>query len=549
MLNLSSPLALWLGLTVIPIIFFYFLRMRFRRQMVSSTYLWLRLQRVVHGADRLRSRTVFLLLLQLLAAIAAVLAVVQPVWKLNDHSTPGIIYLIDVSASMGAADVMKQGKFHNRLEEAKAIITAEIHRQPRRNEGMIFLCSAGIVPLGNPTRNREQLVSRLAKVRNGSAGFDEMEVTEALEAWVLIHRKNWRAVLVTDGGLDLGGKKLHDLFQDSLKIIMVGLNGNNLGVTALRLLPGGEARFQIVNGWSGDQWTKVILEYNHQIIARAGIKAPPGVSNQTLLFSGPIRTGVYRIRLEQPPGNLGIGDQYCLAMNRPRPVRVLLIGNHNPFLQALFNNPAIELAPPQGFTAFPKIINGASWDLIVVDQIPIPSNLRGNILAFGVAPPTKPGLIGKPVNGELHNESAGHPLLRFTDWSKVQVVGGNSLTARPDVQVLATVNGRPMIAAWEEAGWHYIVFGTDFYHSDLGFSESFPIFIQNLLQWCVPQANNPLAYTLTVGETGTFAEPSTWRVIDAGDDIRISPHQGRFLTLNPLVPEYFTGKKGQIKGC
>ena len=550
MLNLSSPFALWLGLAVIPIIFFYFLRMRFQKQPVSSIYLWSRLQRSIHGAGRLRSRTVFILLLQLLAAIAAVLAVAQPVWKFNDLTltTPGIIYLIDVSASMGATDVMKQGRFHNRLEEAIAILTAEIHRQPRRTEGMIFLCSAGIVPLGNPTRNRDQLISRLQTVRDGNAGFDETEVTEALKAWLLTRRKTWRAVLVTDGGLDLNGKKLQDLFQGYLKIMMVGFNGNNLGVTALRLLPGGEASFQIVNGWSYDQSTKVVLEYNQQIIARADIQAPSGVSNQTLLFSSPVRTGVYRIRLEQPPGALTLGNQYYLAINRPQPVRVLLIGSHNPFLQAIFNNPVVELVPPQGLTAFPKDINGTDWDLIVADQVPIPPNLRCNILAFGVAPPTKPDLIGKPVNGELHNVSTIHPLLRFTDWSKVQVTGGNSLMARSDVQVLATVNGHPIIAAWEEAGWHYVVFGADFYHSDLGLSESFPIFIQNLLQWCVPQANNQLAYTLTVGEARTFAEPSTWRVIDAGDDVRISVLQGRFFTLNPLAPGVFHWKESGSQG-
>ena len=559
------PAALWLGLAALPIIFFYYLRMRFRKQPISSIYLWSRLQSVVRGANRLSSRTILLLLLQLLTVIAATLAVAQPVWRISGHSKPGIIYLLDVSASMNARDVVENSKYSNRLEQAKALIKEQLTRQQqtvpgeRQSECMIFSCSSGIVPLGDPAMNRDQLLDCLRTVFAGSAGFDETEVTEELRAWLLTHRKtDWQVVLVTDGGLDLGGKKLQSLFHGKLTAITVGYNGNHLGVTALRLLPGGGAQFQINNGWLIDQFTQVSLEFNHQTIARANLKVPCGISTQRLSFPGPLQTGIYMIQLGQKSKDdlndslhLDFDNKFYLALNPPRPVKVLFIGKDNPFLRAVLTSPQVDIQPPPGkeITAFPaaKNFNSEAWDLIVVDGVPIPYRFRCNLLAFGVAPPAKPDLLEDPMNGELQNVNTSHPLLRFTDWSHIQVTGGYGLQERPEIQVLATVKGRPMIGAFEEDGWHDVVFGTDLYHSDLGLSGAFPVFMQNMLQWCVPQANNQLAYTLTVGETKTIAEPPTWRINDAEDYIEIH-RKGPLLTLKPLSPGVFNWEQGINRG-
>lgn len=575
MLSISSPPAWWLGLAVIPIVIFYFLRMRFRKQPVSSIFLWSQLQNAIRGANRLQSRTVWLLLLQLLSVIAAVLAVAEPVWKLSNYSEPGVIYLIDVSASMIAAEEKKISELINRLDVAKALITEKITSKdlPPRTQGMIFLCSSGIVPLGEPTHDRNQLLSRLRPIGEetvgydrkaeqnqllsrlrpvgvGNAGFNEAEVTKELQAWLVTHRKRWRAVLVTDGGLDLGGRKLAGLFAGNIETIMVESNKNNLGVTALRLLPdtlGGNrvmARFQIYNGWPSDQFTEIYLESNDKVIAQAGMNVPRGMSNQVLAFPGPVENGIYKIRLEPYPDALEADNQYILAVNSPRMIRVLLVGNDNPFLRAVFDK-KVDLTRIKAFP--PGNLNGEEWDLIVTDGVPIPFNLQCNLLAFGVTPPNKTVVMeDKPVSGELKNVNSSHPLMRFTDWASTQVLDGRSLKVKPEVQVLATVNEQPVVAAWEEEGRHYVIFGTDLYSSSLGLSGAFPIFIHNLLQWCVPQGNNPLAYTLTVGETKTFAEPPNWQIINT-DYIDIK-RKGPLLTIKSLAAGVFQWGQGLKRG-
>jgi hypothetical protein len=547
MLSISFPAAWWLGLAVIPIVIFYFLRMRFRKQPVSSIFLWTQLQ-VNRGSSRLQPRTVWLLLLQLLCALAAVLAVAEPFWNISNYSRPGVIYLIDISMSMEATDKYQT---QNRLEQAKDKIADEINRQSPGVEGMIFLCASGITPLGNPTADHNQLLSRLSPVGVSSAGFDETEVTGELQAWLVAHKRPWRAVLVTDGGLDLGGRKLAGLFEGSLKTILVGRSESNVGVTALRLIPDLKspsqqiAQFQVFNGWPHDQQIAVNLQYNGQVIAKGYLKAARGVSNQILPFPGPVREGIYKVYLDQFPDAVETDNQFMLAVNPPRHVRVLLVGNNNPFLRAVFQNSGlVEL----GFLGkFPSgNFNGADWDLIVVDGVPVPANLRCNLLAFGVAPPGKSVKLGKTVRGELKNVNSTHPLLRFTDWAPVQILDGHSLTVKSGVQVLATVSGQPEIAAWEEEGWRYVVVGTDLYRSDLGLSGSFPVFIQNLLAWCVPQANNPLAYTLTVGETRIFAEPPAWQIINT--DYIETKRNGPIITLKPLFTGVFSWGQGVNRG-
>ena len=150
MLNFSSPAAWWLALAIVPIIVFYFLRMRFRKQPVSSVYLWSRLTSAIQGSSRFQWRSAWLLLLQIIIAMAAVLALTGPVWKMSATSKPGIIYLIDVSASMTAKD---RHQTESRLEQAKQFIEEMIHADTRHVERIIILCASEITPLGSPARS------------------------------------------------------------------------------------------------------------------------------------------------------------------------------------------------------------------------------------------------------------------------------------------------------------------------------------------------------------------------------------------------------------
>jgi Ca-activated chloride channel family protein len=562
MLGWGLPAAFWFGLTLLPIAFFYFLRMRFPQHPVSSIYLWSKVNNLTRGGSKLRQRSIFLLMLQLLAALAAVVSLTQPFWYSRIFNRPGVIYMLDISASMAATDVSKtnsgaEAPYNDRLTQAKALLKKEVLKLPTQTTGMIFLCSNGARPLGTPTANRNKLLKMINHVKVSSSGFDEAAVAEDMQAWLAIHKGIWKACLITDGGLDLGGKKLITVFGSALRSIPVGINGNNIGLTALRL-GAGQAEFSVSNGWPVEKTIEVSLYKGDKVIAQNSFKVPTGVSSQRIAFSYKIQPDVYRIQLERQSGvadgsiladAFAGDDQYYLAVNQPRPIKVLLAGGDNPFLQAILSQPEIHLVEtpklPPGF-------NGEGWDLIIVEQTGIPKDLRCNLLSFQSMPPDAPLQFDKPVTGVLqgYESSINHSLLRFVDWQSVRINSDLSLKVKDgrnsDVAILAKVEENPVLVAWEKDGWHNIVSSFNLYQSDLGLSGAFPIFIQNLIQWCVPQYNNPLAYTLTVGETVTLAEPPSWQIINA--DSTKTYRNGAQLTVSAETPGIFAWGRGVTRG-
>ena len=542
MLSWGAPGALWLGLILLPILFFYFLRLRYRRQPVSSVYLWVRLQQVTRGGSHLRWKSLFLLLLQVAIAAAVVLAAARPDQVRRRLDQPGVLFLLDVSASMGT---IEDGHV-SRLDQAKVRLAREIRQLPAKTEGMVFLCAAGAVPLGGPTDDHRQLAARLGPVRPSGAAFAETAVAEALQAWLALQGRPWQARLITDGGLDLYGRRLADLFGGLLSTDLIGARCGDLGVTGLRLAEEGRISFSLVNGWPGSRRVRIRVERDGRTIARALLTAPPGTSGQSLTAGGDAGgPGAYTAVLEQPPDALPLDDRAYLAVNRPCRLRILLAGADSPFLQAALGLPGVELTrvdriPARGFT-------GQEWDLVVADGVAVPAGITCNLLTFGRVPTDAPVRLAGDLAGPLLAVATPHPLQRYTDWEGIRIGAGKALAAKsPGVQVLATVNGQPALVAWEGGGRRGVAWGATLFGMDLGLSAAFPIFLRNLLQWCVPQMDNPLAYTLVAGEPRLLACTPAWR--NLGREAIESVRSGRLVTVQASAPGVFRWAQGAEHG-
>ena len=100
MLMFTLMSVLWL-LSLIPlIIFLYFLRIRFRKQPISSNFIWSKLSIETKGHKKLIWTSIFFLILQLLAFIIGVFAGTKPFLERRKEIQHGIVYIIDTSASM-----------------------------------------------------------------------------------------------------------------------------------------------------------------------------------------------------------------------------------------------------------------------------------------------------------------------------------------------------------------------------------------------------------------------------------------------------------------
>lgn len=542
MLRFGVPGALWLSLALVPVFIFYFLRIRFRKQPVSSTYIWERIGKTQGGASRLRWRTILLLCIQIAAVLAVVGAAARPAWLSHRFTGIGTLYLIDASASMTATDVQP-----NRLTRACSIVKKEIERMPSGYYGAIFACSSDAFVLGEPTDDRRRLISQLKDIRSGGTAFDEYAVSQSVQEWLSRQERPWQICLVTDGGLSMNGRRLAALAVGRRRVIHVGTHVGNIGIVGFRLLKGQSAKVSVFNGWPTARKIRVELQRDGRQLVSADLLATPGIHGYTIPWklSNPPRYGLYQAELHGNRDYLAVDDRFYLAVNPPRRYRVLLVGEANPFLRAVLEDAQIDLVHMK---EFPKKFEGANWDLTIANRISVPSNYHGNLITFGVVPSGLPVRPGKVLDGNLESKDSTHPLLRFVNWRNVPVVNGRELVTKEGVQTLATVQGRPVLSAWEHEGRHVIVCGTDLDNSELGLSGAFPVFLQNVLQWCVPQGNNPLAYTLTAGHPVIFTEAPTWKLEETPADFSVE-RKGNSLRIQGLRPGIARWIQGKYRGA
>src|SRR5688500_20385971 len=110
-MNFSALSSAWLFLLLVPLIIFYFLKLKRPRQLVPSLVLWRQVlsdQRVNSPFQRFKRN--FLLLLQILLLLLLVLAAMQPILRRNVSGATRLPILIDVSASMASLDKPELGR-------------------------------------------------------------------------------------------------------------------------------------------------------------------------------------------------------------------------------------------------------------------------------------------------------------------------------------------------------------------------------------------------------------------------------------------------------
>src|SRR6187402_3928330 len=102
-MSFSALSSAWLFALLVPLVIFYFLKLKRPRQTISSLVLWKQVlsdQRVNSPFQRFKRN--LLLLLQILLLILLVLAAMQPFLRRTTGKAARLPILLDVSASMAA---------------------------------------------------------------------------------------------------------------------------------------------------------------------------------------------------------------------------------------------------------------------------------------------------------------------------------------------------------------------------------------------------------------------------------------------------------------
>ncbi len=503
MLSFGIPLALLFGLLVVPVAVLYFLRMRFRRQPVGSAFIWRSFIDKNEGGRKVRRRSAWLLVLQLLAVVLAALALAAPSYSADRASPPGRLYLIDVSASMGAQAAPGGGR-ETRLDSAVRLIRQDLQDDPPAGPLMAFTCAQAARPLGQPTRDPAAFLSRIANLDPGDGAVDEAAVSEDLAAWLAGRGEAWEARVYTDGGWSLGGQRLRAIFSDAISAYIVGQPIEDLGVHGLRIQEDGQggavASFGLSSSFKDDAPYRAILRMDGAELGSAQGLARPGQGSVRISLSGGAVSGGYEIALIGAEDAYPADDSAYLALNPALSPRVLLSGTGDPYLGAALASLGAEVVRSSPGTAA-----GGGFDLAIlysVDSEP-GSEIACDALFIGSIPPDRAALPGAIVSGSVSGSANGqdgaHLLTRFTRWESAWASSARALELKAEAEPLAFVAGQPVMAGWERGGFKRIALGLSPAEPGIGLSPVFPLLVRNLVEWCAPGSGQRDAYTFTVG--------------------------------------------------
>ncbi len=455
----------------------YFLRRREERLTVSALWLWRKAQEQPRSALSFWWTKIGLLLVQLAALAALVFALAAPTLPHVGAGTFAIV--IDGSASM-----QTQEQEHTRYARALALAVEQIERRRPSRITVIQAQNAPrlLVPL---TENRAQAIERLISSRPTLQ-------SNASGATVLQILRSQNELENYDEIISISDRPSFDLFS----WVSVGSPRKNLAITgfAVRRAPeaaAGLALWAQLENFSEEPLAGVLRFFAEEteIFSEPVRVEPTERRSVEMLYSGNT-TGRFMAALDVADDFAFDNTRYWVMPARPT-LKILWVGERNFFLERALNIFAkLEIERPA--SAADNISAAENYDLVIANGVELRSLPAGRF--FLVNSSLEP-LVGL---GEIVVERAlpqlrqpAHPLVQNVHTEHLQTTNFREAEFAPPVQTLVASNGRPILAAYKLGVLSFVYLGTDLRASPLVLTPSFPILVQNVMRWLLPETNLP----------------------------------------------------------
>ncbi|MCL2004929.1 MAG: BatA and WFA domain-containing protein [Planctomycetaceae bacterium] len=454
-MTVANPIAWGLLLLAVPIILFFLLKIRFRKESVATAIFWQqvfeeRRNRRLHR--RLRHLISLLLALLFLACLTA--AVLDP--ALSEPTNIRHIIIIDNSASMNA--LLDDSKT-TRLELAKR----QAHKQLNHLSGQhVAILTASINPV-----IVSGFTDQIAMLRRALAEIPSTDFPGDLPA-----------------ALHLAEQLRADSPDSMLYIYTGGPPFDNLAITRFqpRRLPEHVADYEIfvevVNFGTQTIHTRLEIERNDELIHVITLALEPNLPTTRIIRNTSSAGGLFRARLTD--GDPFPTDNTAIAFLSEQYVqRILLYGQENFFLwHALQSLPMTEVAV---IDSIPEYIPPDSV-LLLHRSVPeiLPS---GNVLLidpqddcdfFQVA-----GRLDWPIAANVDTES---PLVRFLSPGLMFANARVMISRQGDPRILIeTAEGFPLYLQFTAENRQVLVLSADLNQGDFALRTAFPLLISQAL--------------------------------------------------------------------
>ena len=486
-----APSMAWLAFLIVPLVLFYFLKLKRPRLTITSLVLW---QQVINdsrvNSPFQRFKRNLLLLLQLILLILLIAAAMQPFWRGRVSRIQRLPILIDCSASMAALD-KPAGK--SRLHAVREKVTEII-------DGMLPDQELCLISFGRTARrrtpftsNKKILLDALSQIEVEDVPSDvedALRMTQALERTTTFSE----VLLLSDGNFPTEAD-----FELSFTLNYQRCEhpGPNFGITSLNARRTPEAMWDIfvrIEG-SGDAEGTMTVEVTRdgERVGKESLSIAKGESERIVFRVSGERASSVEVKLT-PDGFDSLASDNRALLDLPALRRLWV---YAPASLASFRH---ALKPLAGIRLFPDEdgkTTETDFDLVITDRADEKTLSGRTCLYVGLVPEALSGLV-----------TAGKKGTQVVDWRRnsalLQHVELRDLIVLDDPRSAENVQE----SDYEELGYEVLVHGTAgplllekregeklsyhmLFHTDrstLPYRVGFPILVSNLVRLAMHQA-------------------------------------------------------------
>ncbi len=485
----------WLFFLLVPLVIFYFLKLKRPRLEIPSLALWrsvLNDQRVNSPFQKFKRN--ILLFLQVLLLVCLVLAAMQPFIPTGAERGKNLPILIDTSASMAAID--ESGK--SRLDAARQDVRKLIDNLLPDQKLCLIAVSSTARRLTEFTDNKrilrdalEQLeVSQVAsRLEDGLRMSQAMARTVAVETVVLYTDGNVPATIDFELPFQLNFQKLPPA-------------GRNIGITALNARRR-DTRWDVFVRIEGSRDAEkkeeppisagvALLQYGNEL-GNEEISLEAGQSQRIVFPVEAAGSGTLEVRLK-PAGfdSLDADNVAYLDLPAGRSLAVFCPVELESYRHALKGLKDVILYPSDDGES-----KAASYDLVITDRKTNAEFEAGTFVFTGVVPDDVSKLVRiDDALAQVIDWQRSTPLLQHVLLTDVQIadrpVSADGVRDRDyeelGYEILAQGRTGPLVLRKETGSRaaHYFLFHTD--RSTLPYRVGFPILVSNAVQIAMQQA-------------------------------------------------------------
>jgi Ca-activated chloride channel family protein len=497
-MTLINPAALWLLAAVPGLLALYFLKFRRPERRVGSTQFW-RTDRADRDANSFfrRWRPTRQLWLQLLALVAAAVALARPALETPRGGGAREILVLDRGVTMQATDVVP-----TRFDRARADLLARVDGLRAGQEAMVIDAGPRARVATHFTADRVALRRAVATLEPADAAGD---LAGAL-AIAAAHADPLTAadlVVFTDRAWpDLEHAQLASTLRalkGRVRLAVVEPTGagagSNVGITAMEVRPridqpsAHELFVALANTSEREQTFTLTIAQEGMKLSAERVRLGPKVKRSFVI---PVEgRGGSRLEARVDLRDDLAADNVAYAVV-PAAIRldVALVTRGNAFLEKAlgaelrFN---ISVFDPDRYPG------PADFDVVVFDGW-VPERLAtGRYLFVNAAPPAFVQALGTVESPAVVEWDRTHPVMRHVDFSKVLIKEALKVRPLTGARTLAESSLTPLLLAYDAEGVRWVFLGFDVQASDFPLRVGFPLFAANAVRWLRP----------TLGDSGT----------------------------------------------